>query len=137
MASFNDFAIDPCVAAQLKICLQIKECLLRKYQPATSKVTRQLGGAGSRNTLNASLRENLDTHYVCLLAELERAYTLAGETFPSIPTLPSQIDMSAAAATAAPLQARVDADPLDYLSSVLTVEFDDDGNPTFIRCPTP
>lgn len=135
MSAFNDFAVDPCVAAQMKICIKIKECLQLKLQIVSKRATKQLAGSGSAVTANIAMRAVMDEHYACLLEELQRAYTLAGETFPSIPTLPTQIDFSAAAATVEPLNTRVNSDPLDYLSPVMTIELDETGTPTFIRCP--
>ena len=63
------------------------------------------------------------------------AYTTAGEVFPPIPPLPDAIDFSNAAAIGLPTQARIDADPLAFLLSAVIIEFDENGTPTFIRCP--
>jgi len=138
MAAFNDFAIDPCIAAQLKVCLKIKECLQAKLGPLSAKAAAQLGGNGGSSpaiSANTQVRATLDDFYACLLENLQNAYNLAGETFPPIPTLPSSVDFGPSAALASPIADRAAAGALDFLSSVMTIEFDGNGNPTFIRCP--
>ncbi len=135
MASFNDFAIDPCIALQLKLCIAIKQCKLKELRPKAKKSSKQLVGDGSSIESNASIRLALDETYACLIGALQNAYTIAGETFPTIPTLPSSIDFSAAETIGAPVQARIDANPLDFLLSAVIIETDENGTPTFIRCP--
>lgn len=138
MSAFNDFAIDPCIATQLKVCIQIKECLQAKFGPLAAKAALQLGGdSGSSSAIsaNADVRVALDDFYQCVIDGLQAAYTTAGETFPPLPSPPSSVDFGPSAALASPIADRANAGPLDFLASVMTIEFDGNGNPTFIRCP--
>lgn len=138
MSAFNDFAIDPCVADQLKVCIQVKQQLLAKLGRLATKASSQLGGTSGTSaaiTSNTAIRTTLDEFYTCLLTNLQNAYTLAGETFPALPSSPDPIDFSPSAGLAAPIVDRANAGPLDFLSSVMTIELDESGNPTFIRCP--
>lgn len=135
MAAFNDFAIDPCIALQLKICIAIKECRLKELRPRSKKSSKQLAGEGSSVGINADIRIALNETYDCLLEALETAYINAGETFPAIPAIPDSVDFSAAEGISAPTQVRIDADPLAFLLSAIIIETDENGTPTFIRCP--
>jgi len=136
MATFNDFAVDPCVAAQIKACLLVKACLLEKLRPINRRVQKQIGPSGKSASINSTLRITLNDVYTCLVEELQRAYEAAGEiaNFPVLPPFPTAIDFQTSADVAAPVNVRVTSDPLEFLSSVMTIETDSTGTPTFIRC---
>ena len=135
MAAFNDFPIDPCIALQIKTCILLKECKLKELRPKSKQSSQQLAGDGASTGVNAEIRLALNNAYACILEALLSAYTTAGEVFPPIPPLPDAIDFSNAAAIGLPTQARIDADPLAFLLSAVIIEFDENGTPTFIRCP--
>jgi len=134
MSAFNDFPVDPCVALQIKVCILLKECKLKVLRAKSLQTAKQFG-PGSSTGLNAELRLSLNNSYLCLIEGLQKAYEIAGETFPFIAPPPTAIDFSVAETLATPTQTRVAADALDFLNSVMTIEFDENGTPTFIRCP--
>jgi hypothetical protein len=136
MAAFNDFAVDPCIAKQIKACEELKKCLIENQLLKTlNKLETQFGGSSPIVSGNVALRAKLNETYQCLIDAITDAYVEAGETLPPIPPVPTDIDFGSAAAAVQPLSADIKADPMAFLESVMIIEKDGDGLPTFIRCP--
>ena len=124
-----DFVPAECAALAIQACIIAKKCALE--QIGTPSLQAQLGGA---NTLNASLRLELDTQAQCVLDAMRTAFEAAGCPFPPLPNPPSLPDLTPCDDQMAAIAADA-SDPLGFLSGVMTIELDENDKPIRITVP--
>jgi len=127
----TEFVPDLASALLIQACVKAKKCKLALL--GTHKLEKTFGGSSPLAQGNADLRVALDEEYTCILAALQEAYAMEGETFPVIPPPPDPVDFSTGGAALDAVQSDFNLDsPLGFMGNVVQVEFDANDFPTKI-----